>query len=595
MINGNLEGIKDSVLNQIELIYEYAIEKDSFISKEVVAELCHFTDILEREISIYVNRKGRIVDISLGSNDSVSLFEYNTRRSDNGLTGIRCIHTHPNGNGNLSNIDLNTLAKLRFDGIASIGVSNGSVSQMYCAIPKTENGQLSGDFTIYGPYNHRSIEAYDVMQNILELHKKISIADFHENTEIEERVILVGVQTNSTSIDKTCMESLDELEKLAQTAGAITFEKVIQHRSKAEPGLYVGKGKAQELARLKQELNANMIIFDDELSGAQIRNLEQIISAKVIDRTTLILDIFAKHASSREGKIQIELAQLRYRLPRLLGLGINMSRMGGGIGSKGPGEKKLETDKRHINRRILYLEKELKEIAKQRDLKRSQREKSKIPTVALVGYTNSGKSTLMNSLSSANVLAQDKLFATLDPTVRKITLDNGQDILLIDTVGFIRKLPHHLIQAFQSTLEETVHSDVLLHIIDSSSEEFGMQRDVVLNLLENINASDKPMIMVYNKIDLLDEEILKIPDHNFIKISAKNNMGLEELLNEIIMVLPEKIQEINLLLPYSEGNIVSLIHENGKVIEEEYTNDGIKLKAYLNNEMYNRYSKYIME
>jgi GTP-binding protein HflX len=457
------------------------------------------------------------------------------------------------------------------------------------------DGTLTERFIIVGPIGKNNIESRSIINEIKEIDSKLNTLGISENDEEQERAILVGVQKPNSvdDLNRTSEQSLDELELLAETAGAVTLQKILQNKRTVDSAYYVGQGKAEEISLLRQSLNANLIIFDDELSGAQLRNLENIIGVKVIDRTALILDIFAKHAKSREGKIQVELAQLKYRLPRLIGMSSNLSRLGGGIGSRGPGEKKLEVDRRHIHRRIASLEEELENIKNQRELQRSQRTKSNIPVVALVGYTNAGKSTLMNSLSDAGVLAENKLFATLDPTVRKFELDNGQDILLIDTVGFIRKLPHNLIEAFKSTLEETLFADVLVHVIDSTSAEYEVQRKVVIELLENLGATNKPIISAYNKIDCIDEKtIIPYPDEIAVKISAKTKLNINSLLEAIKKSLPEGYIEVEGVIPYNEGGILSIIHNNGKMLSEEYIGEGIKVKAFVKKEIYNKYSKY---
>lgn len=421
-------------------------------------------------------------------------------------------------------------------------------------------------------------------------HEELNNTD--ENLEEVERAILVGVQQGEHGLERTCKESMVELALLANTAGAVVLDKVLQSRKSLDSAFHIGKGKAEEIAVLRESLDANLIIFDDELSGAQIRNLEEIIGVTVIDRTALILDIFAKRAKSREGKIQVELAQLRYRLPRLIGLGNQMSRLGGGIGTRGPGEKKLETDRRHIHRRISALEEELEEIKKQRNIQRSLREKNKIPVVALVGYTNAGKSTLMNRLTNAGVLAEDKLFATLDPIVREMELSDRQKVLFIDTVGFIRKLPHHLVEAFKSTLEEILYADVLVHVIDSSSSEYEIQKQVVLNILGQLGASDKSIVTAYNKVDISGNEIIADHEENSVKISAKSDIGIEKLIAAIENALPEKLLDIEGIIPYSEGHMVSLLHEKGFIKAEEYTEEGIKINARVKKDFFQKYSKY---
>ncbi|WP_058486800.1 GTPase HflX [Defluviitalea phaphyphila] len=413
------------------------------------------------------------------------------------------------------------------------------------------------------------------------------------NEEQIEKVILIGVDTGEENVK----ESIDELEELASTAGAITLDKIIQNRGNIHPATYIGKGKIEEVKNRVEELKATGIICDDELSPAQMRNLEKIIGCKIMDRTMVILDIFANRAKSKEGKIQVELAQLRYRLSRLTGIGESLSRLGGGIGTRGPGEKKLETDRRHIRNRIGQLKDELKEIETHRELIRARRKKVGTPLIAIVGYTNAGKSTLLNSLSEANVLAEDKLFATLDTTTRSLTLPGGSEVLITDTVGFIRKLPHHLIKAFKSTLEETRYADILLHVVDATSSSIETHMKVVYETLESLNSLGKPIITIYNKIDKEVNNILLRDERaqKTIKISAKTKEGLDKVLLEIENILKESRKEIKILVPYSDMGIINLIKGQGEKIVEEYRTEGIYIEAYINKNIYNKMKKYIVE
>ena len=362
----------------------------------------------------------------------------------------------------------------------------------------------------------------------------------------------------------------------------------MQGRKAPDPATYIGRGKVEELALLSRANNANLVIVDDELTASQIRNLENVVGTKIIDRTALILDIFAGRAISREGKLQVELAQLKYRLPRLTGLGTQLSRLGGGIGTRGPGEQKLETDRRHIYRRIGEIERDLEKVKNRRQALRDRREKNRIPVVALVGYTNAGKSSLMNALSGSRVLVEDKLFATLDPVSRGINIPNGQEILLVDTVGFINKLPHDLVEAFKSTLEEAVYADLLLHVVDSASPNLTEQISVVETLLESLGCK-QPIITVYNKTDILDgqENILPIK-RPAAYISATNKVGLDELVELIEENLPITRRRVKLLIPYTQGQVLSQIHEQGKIIEENYRNDGVFILADLDSALYGR-------
>jgi GTP-binding protein HflX len=399
---------------------------------------------------------------------------------------------------------------------------------------------------------------------------------------IKERAILVGIDVQGMG-----EALLEELDQLADTAGAEVVFKMVQNRNKPDVATYIGKGKAEELSQAVKSFDAHIIICDDELSPAQIRNLEHITGIRVIDRTSVILDIFAQRAISREGKLQVELAQLKYRLPRLTGKGIELSRLGGGIGTRGPGEKKLETDRRYIRQRIYEIEKELKKVQKRRELARNKRKKNMIPVIALVGYTNAGKSTLMNILTNSEVLVEDKLFATLDPTARKIVLPNNQNVVLVDTVGFINKLPHQLVDAFKATLEEVIFADVLLHIVDMSSPHMLEQIELVNNVLNSLGAH-QPIIMVYNKIDKVNSLIPLPAIKPQVSISAKTGAGIDLLLKEIENNISIDYHHICLCIPYDEANVLSKLHDEAKVINQEYRASGIYLEVYVDDITYNQ-------
>lgn len=407
----------------------------------------------------------------------------------------------------------------------------------------------------------------------------------HDIKEIMERVILVSVEENPQDDTQAC---LDELEELAKTAGAVVVGQMIQKREKIHPGTYIGKGKIQELIEYIAECGATSIVCDDELSPAQLKNLEEALQIKVIDRTIMILDIFAKHATTREGNIQVELAQLKYRATRLVGLRSSLSRLGGGIGTRGPGEKKLEMDRRLIRERISILKKELEGIKKARETARKQRSKNPIPVVAIVGYTNAGKSTLLNTLTDAKVLEEDKLFATLDPTTRNLTLESGQQILLTDTVGFIRKLPHHLIEAFRSTLEEAKYADVILHVVDGSSSSADVHMHTVYETLNMLGAGDKPVITAFNKVDKmpLEETIKDCKADATLKISAKHQIGLEELQKQMEEILKEQKVYLERVFSYQDAGKIQPIRKYGQLMEETYREDGIFVRAYLPKEIY---------
>lgn len=403
--------------------------------------------------------------------------------------------------------------------------------------------------------------------------------------EVEERVILVGVSTGDGDDTE---QSLDELEELAKTAGAVTVGRVIQNREQIHPGTYIGSGKIAEVQQMAYEVEATGIICDDELTPAQLKNLEEELDLKVMDRTLIILDIFASRASTSEGKIQVELAQLKYRQARLVGLGSSLSRLGGGIGTRGPGEKKLEMDRRLIKSRIAQLNRELEEVKRHREVTRSKRSRKSTAVIAIVGYTNAGKSTLLNTMTGAQVLEEDKLFATLDPTTRILELPSGQEILLTDTVGFIRKLPHHLIDAFRSTLEEARYADIILHVVDASSPQMDQQMYVVYDTLKNLGVTNKKIITLFNKQDKVTEaEVPKdLKAEKTVRISAKWGEGLEEVKQILEEILNEKNVLIERFYDYKDAGLIQLIRKYGQLLEEEYRADGIYVKAYVPMEIY---------
>lgn len=400
-----------------------------------------------------------------------------------------------------------------------------------------------------------------------------------------ERVILVGI---STQDNDDAEKSLEELEELAKTAGAVTVGKILQRREQMHPGTYVGKGKLTEIKDLLWETEATGIICDDELSPAQLGNLRDELDTKIMDRTLLILDIFASRASTSEGKIQVELAQLKYRQSRLTGYGTSLSRLGGGIGTRGPGEKKLEMDRRLIKSRIAKLNRDLKEVKSHREVTREQRNRNHMPVVAIVGYTNAGKSTLLNYLTGAGILAEDKLFATLDPTTRGYRMESGQEILLTDTVGFIRKLPHHLVDAFRSTLEEAKFADIILHVVDVANPQMDEQMYIVYETLSMLGVQDKPIVTAFNKCDLMPERMIvrdfKADETAFI--SAKTGEGVAGLLEKIESILRGQKIAIEKLYPYKDAAKIQLIRRYGELIEEEYLEDGIAVKAYVPARIY---------
>lgn len=403
------------------------------------------------------------------------------------------------------------------------------------------------------------------------------------------RAILIGADTGEYDAES----SMDELSELAKTAGAEELARVLQKREAYEPATVIGEGKLAEVKELCGSLGAELLIFDCELTASQIRNVEDETDVRVIDRTMLILDIFAGRAVSREGKLQVELAQLKYRLPRLMGIGASLSRLGGGIGTRGPGETQLETDRRHIRRRIDKLSAELKELEERRGYARDRRKKDSVQVGAIVGYTNAGKSTLLNLLTGADVLAEDKLFATLDPTSRAIELPDGRSLLLVDTVGLIRRLPHHLVKAFKSTLEEAACADIIIHVCDVSDPEAAEKADVTLKTLADLGAAEIPVVTVLNKCDLLTENIPE--DDSTVKISAKKAQGIDRLLQVVAANLPETAKRMKLLLPYDKAGFTAKLRENGKVFTEEYTETGVLVDALVDQMLIKQMSQYETE
>lgn len=405
----------------------------------------------------------------------------------------------------------------------------------------------------------------------------IPLEVYMTENKIKDEIITKAILAAADCGEYDCESSMKELEELAKTAGAKVVAQVVQKRSAPEPATVIGEGKIEELRDLANKLEADLVIFDCELTASRIRNIEDIVNVRVIDRTMLILDIFAGRAVTNEGKLQVELAQLKYRLPRLAGIGASMSRLGGGIGTRGPGETKLETDRRHIRSRITKLEENLKELEKRRSFSRSRRKKDNVLTAAIVGYTNAGKSTLLNNLTGADVLAEDKLFATLDLTSRGIELPDGRTVLVIDTVGLIRRLPHNLVEAFKSTLEEAASADIILHVLDISDSEAAEKAETTSMLLTELGCGGIPMVNVLNKCDLMENNIPESKDT--VKICAKTGEGFDRLLKAISENLPESSKRVSLILPYDKGGLTAKIREKGKVFSEEYTENGIEVDA----------------
>ncbi|MCY6353904.1 GTPase HflX [Clostridium sp. ZS2-4] len=593
MILGNTDGIRKTVIKRLEEIYNCKIDKDNVFDEGLLEIICEITQDINKEISVAIDRKGNIQNISIGDSTTVEMPAIDVKEKK--LSGIRIVHTHPNGNSMLSNMDVSALIKMKLDAMMAVGVKDGKCTDITIGFCGIQDDKLVAE--VFGPLSVEETSKINILEVINRAEENIKLNNIEEDNR--EKAILVGIENE---------ESLEELEELARACEVITVDKVLQKRNKIDTAFFIGEGKANEIGMLRQTCNANVIIFDDELSASQIRNLENFIGAKVIDRTTLILEIFARRARSREAKIQVELAQLKYRLPRLSGMGAVLSRTGGGIGTRGPGEKKLEMDKRHIRENIYDLVQELKKIKKTREIQREKRSRENIPKVSLVGYTNAGKSTLRNKLCEMaspkevgckeNVFEADMLFATLDVTTRALVLPDNRLITLTDTVGFVRKLPHDLVEAFKSTLEEVINSELLLHVVDASSDTADKQIEAVNNVLDELGAGDKPLILVLNKVDKADElgiKQLKEKYNNMdsIEISAKEEINLDLFMDKISKSLPNQLKKVEYLIPYTDQSSVALLHRGGKVLEEEYKEDGTYVVAMVDEEIYNRCRQYM--
>ncbi len=581
-IQGNLSGIRKSTLEILENLHKAAVPSGQAVSAELAAVMAQLTAQLGREIAVYLNRRGQVVSVAVGDTRTVSLPEAAGRRAAHRLIGIRCIHTHPVDDSELSALDLTSLKEMRFDLMAAIGVDeHARVSQVSFGFIDGWSGEQEARVETVGPLSLDDFIGMDLAFLIAEIDRRLEERGKTVSLAVREKALLVGVDRQG---GWDVADSLAELAQLAETAGAAVADSLWQKRDRPDAAYFVGRGKVQDIAAARQEKGANLVIFDDELSPAQQRNLEQALGTKVLDRTALILDIFAQRARTHEGKLQVELAQLKYNLPRLGGQGLVLSRLGGGIGTRGPGETKLEVDRRRIRERISEIEREIGQIRRHRDLHRQRRQAARIPGIALVGYTNAGKSTLLNALTAADVLAEDKLFATLDPTTRKIVLPGGQEALLTDTVGFIQKLPHQLVAAFRATLEEVVQADLLLHVIDASHPRCQEQSDAVFAVLGELGAADKPVITVYNKTDRLDnphlkERLLRLPDS--VAISALGGEGITALLDLVRAFLRRRSVEIVLIIPYGDSGVLARLYDIGAVNATDYTADGIRVAASL--------------
>lgn len=601
MIHGDISGVKKSYLNELEKLHDIKTDKNLIISEEILYKVCEISLKINKEICIVLERSGVVHSISIGTSSDAKI--HIDLKEKKKLSGCRVIHTHLNASPKLSNVDIASLKNLRLDAISAVNITNEKLFDGF-SIGVLRNYEGNG----YEEYIFSDLENYlnfDIFTKIQEIEKNFKL-EIYKN-KIEDNCVLIGCDT---------LESLEELKELAYACSINVDDTFFQKRDKADSMYYIGKGKIKEIINSIYHRNIKLLIFDDDLSGSQIRALEEISGIRVIDRTTLILEIFARRAKSKVSKYQVELAVLKYKYSRLRGLNTDLNRTSGGIGLRGgSGETKLETDRRYIRSRIDYLKKEIEKIKLERSVQRDARIKNNIPQVSIVGYTNAGKSTLRNyiymtsnegetELDKKLVFEADMLFATLDTTVRKILLPRKTIISLTDTVGFIKKLPHDLVDAFKSTLEEVIYSNLLLHVVDSSSSNFEIEIDTTDNVLKEIGIKNLNRILIFNKVDKLkDEELeefkIKIhrlyPNEKSIFISAFNGFNIDSLLNLIEETLSLEYKNVSLLIPYSDYSILNIIYKDYKIIQEKHLDNGTFVNFDVPKSKLNRFKKYIIE
>ena len=602
-ITGNTGSVKKSVIEYLESFLDNVFSPGEFLPPEIAEMLRWATCETRKEIAVFLDRKNRVVSIGIGDSSTVSLpSAVGERRGEKRLCGVRLWHTHPGGSPYPSDVDLNSLKAMRLDamGVVAVDLTNERIVGFSASLlSRDEKSGLLLDAETVGPYGAFQAQRFNrLFEELNRIDASASAFTGTDSVKGPERAIVAGVLLPE---DPSPDETLAELTELAKSAGAVVVGAFTQKRAVPDSKYYVGRGFAEELALKRQGLNADLVIFDDELSASCIRNLEDVIGTRVIDRTSLILDIFALRAKSREGRLQVELAQQKYRLPRLMGQGAALSRLGGGIGTRGPGETKLQSDRMHIRRRIRYLEQQLREVSERRSVLRKERTEKEVPIIAVVGYTNAGKSTLVNKLCASDVFAEDMLFATLDTSVRKLVTDEKRDFLLVDTVGFIKKLPHELIEAFKSTLEEVVYADLLLHVVDGSSPDSDAQIDTVNQIVEELGAGGKPQYLVVNKVDKLraaagesgNEEEGENSEVPFEKkyprayyTSAVTGEGLDALRLAVTKFFTGAEKSFEEVIPYSDGKKLSYLHDNGTILAEEYREEGVYVKGRIRRSLW---------
>ncbi|MEI7884327.1 MAG: GTPase HflX [Clostridia bacterium] len=600
-VYGNLQNIKHRHVDEISLLYDVITTKDKLIATELLEKMAFYTMILNKEIVVYINRQGIVTYVAIGENSKASLTYQGERRSDDRLSKIRCIHTHPNGSSQLSALDCSALVRMSYDCMVVLGVKEGQVEEITLGLLDLQ-AEKEHSISILGPLNIEQLEKLDFAALLDEIdvkEKKLSNNPHYSNTE---KTLLIGTIRRGES-EEYIQYSMLELKRLAEAAGAEVVSTMSQKISKPDAAFYVGSGFVQEIAHNVQSLHIDSVIFNTEISGSQLRNLEEQIGTKIIDRTMLILDIFAQRAKTREGKLQVELAQMQYLMPRLSGKGREMSRLGGGIGTRfGSGETRLEKDKRNLRDGINELKTELEMVDKQRSQTRRSRSEN-IPVVAIVGYTNSGKSTLRYRLREITAAGgdqlegedkgTDQLFATLDSTVRTININDGRKIMLVDTVGFVQNLPHLLVAAFKSTLDEVLYADLLLHIIDVSDPHYQQQMQAVDEVLGEIGAEDKNVLFLFNKIDIAKDFSIPLDlQHPYVAISAKYDENFDELFNAIHSALNKDQVEKIYHLPHANGKALQQLREETGILTIEYDFDWVEVRTLVNIALVNKFEQY---
>ncbi|MEG1939771.1 MAG: GTPase HflX [Eubacterium sp.] len=600
MIDINAEGVRKSIIEELDGMMHYQMEDQVLLDHFVLEILVRLTNQLHREILMMTSDKNTIEYVGIGDVSKVSLGNLEIGERTKGLNRLRVIHTHPNGSPYLSEEDLSAADNRKIQCMVAVGVYEDKPPRFGIGAPMVNETSVvygQGVFETLEKLNAFPLDDYVYMANRALKKDPDALFDLEDETE---RALLVGVEVGNKRDGIDLDESMEELARLVETADGIVVDRVTQNRTQFDPIFYVGRGKLMEIVRMIQNLDINLIAANDELNSNQIRMIETMTGVKTIDRTTLILDIFAKHAKTKEGKLQVELAQQKYRLGHLKGLGIVLSRTGGGIGTRGPGEKKLETDRRHIRRQIDELERKNEKINQTNERNALSRQKNNIRTAALIGYTNSGKSTLFNVLTESDAVVKNGLFITLDSTIRKVRPEDG-DYLISDTVGFIEKLPHDLVKAFKTTLKEVETADLLLHVIDASNPNCQAQIEVVNQVLREIGSGHQNVLMVYNKMDKLSSEEQQqiqnraLREEHAVCISAAKIWNIENLTEEIRNELKGMSTEITYCIPYDASKALALLHEKSTVLETNYDEKGTVVKVLITQEFpVHLYEKYVI-